>query len=111
MVVESYHAGRSVPCPWCRARNDVPTSLDFLAPDVAQAKDEARGGRLLMFAVLGLFSCIAPLEAWVWWSAHGHLRRAEEDGRPGDGLVRAARAIAAVGTVAHIGGYAMLALN
>lgn len=94
MVLESYHLGRAVPCPWCRASNDVPRQIDFGELDRAQFRDEARGGTLLMLSVLGLFLSCLPLSAWVWWSSNGVLSRAADDGRPGDGLVRAARALA-----------------
>lgn len=98
MVLEAYHAGRTVPCPWCRAANEIPQGIDFHSVDRAQAKDETRGGTLLVMAVLGFFAC-PPLAAWTWWSANGVIGRARDDGRPADGLVRGARILAAVGTV------------
>jgi hypothetical protein len=94
MVIEAYHAGRDVPCPWCRARNDVPPTLDFRTVDTAQARDEARGGTMLMLAMAG--ALCPPSAGFVWWWAHTTLSRAEDEGRPGDGLVRAARLISAV---------------
>ena len=102
MVLEAYHAGRAVPCPWCRAYNDVPNAIDFASLAKSQIGDESRGGVLLMLAVLSFFGCL-PLAAWVWWSAQGVLGRAADDGRPGDGLVRAARIIAITGCVAQAG--------
>lgn len=94
MVIEAYHAGRNVPCPWCRARNDVPPSIDFRTVDTAQAKDEARGGTLLMLTFFGLLC--PPLAAFSWWWAQSTLARASDEGRPSDGLVLAARLIAIV---------------
>lgn len=111
MVLEAYHTGRTVPCPWCRAANDIPHGIDFNTVDRAQAQDESRGGMLLVGAVIGFFACL-PLAAWVWWSANGVIGRARDDGRPADGLVRAARVIAAVGTVLWVvlgGAIAMMA--
>ncbi|MCE9634743.1 MAG: hypothetical protein K8T90_03470 [Planctomycetes bacterium] len=99
MVLEAYHAGRTVPCPWCRAENEVPKTLDFAALSQAQSKDETRGGTMLVLAVLGFILFCMPLGAWIWWSAHGTLGRAADEGRPGDGLVRAARWIAALGCI------------
>lgn len=99
MVIEAYHAGRTVPCPWCRGDNEVPVQIDFRTLDRAQVQDESKGGTLLVVAVVGFVFLCLPLEAWVWWSAHGILARAADEGRPADGLVRAARAIALVATV------------
>lgn len=98
-MLEEYHAGRTVPCPWCRASSEVPKSLDFATVQRDQMRDEARGGTMLVLAVLGMFIACLPLSAWVWWSCHGTLTRAADAGRPGDGLLRAARVLAILGTV------------
>lgn len=99
MVLEAYHAGRTVPCPWCRADCEIPKSLEFATLAREQARDESRGGTMLVLAVLSFVFACMPLAAWIWWSSHGMLGRARDEGRPGDGLVRAARWIAAVACV------------
>jgi hypothetical protein len=99
MVIEAFHAGRQVPCPWCRATNEVPRELDFKALARAQTSDESRGAWFLAGACVAFSTMLLPLSAWIWWAAHGRLSRAEDEGRPGDSMVKAAKWIAIVACV------------
>ena len=101
MVLEPYHLGREVPCPWCGGRNEVPKELDFHAPKTAARKDETAGAWLLAGSIVNLVLCGAclPLGAFVWGSANGRLHRAAEEDRPADPMLRAARLVAAIGVV------------
>src|SRR5687767_632766 len=103
MVIEPVHAGRTVPCPWCRAPAQVPVQLDFKTAAVAARRDESAGGVFLALSVVGLLlSCLViglAVGAVIWWMAQGRIHRARDDGRPVDPLVAAARTISIVATV------------
>lgn len=104
MVIEPVHAGRTVPCPWCRAAVEVPRQLDFQTAKTEGRKDESAGGALLAFAVVGLLTtCIFGVglipAAIVWWLAQGRIQRARDDGRPVDPLVAAARTISIIASI------------
>lgn len=104
MVIEPVHAGRTVPCPWCRAAVEIPSQLDFQTAKIEGRKDESAGGALLAFAVVGLLTtCIFGVglipAAIVWWLAQGRIHRARDEGRPVDPLVAAARTIAIIAAV------------
>ncbi len=101
MVLESYHQGRSVPCPWCGGDEDVPQRLDFETVYAARARDETRGRTLLAIAVASLLLACLPASAVVWWMAAGSISMAREEQREADPLLLNARVIAAVGTVIH----------
>ncbi len=114
MVLESYHQGRTVPCPWCGANEDVPKRLDFETVYAERASDEARGRLLLAIAVASLLLVCLPASAAVWWAASGRISHAREDQREADPLLLNARVIAAVGTVIHAlvwGGFALSQLG
>jgi hypothetical protein len=99
MVIEAFHAGRSVPCPWCGAGNDVPREIDFATIAHSQSKDERRGGWLMVFACVAFVTYCLPVSAWVWWDAHGRMGRAADEGRPPDGMVTAAKWVAMIACV------------
>ncbi len=101
MVLESYHQGRVVPCPWCGANEDVPNQLDFQTVYAERAGDESRGRLLLAISVASLLLGCLPAAAIVWWMASGRIGRAREDQREADPLLLNARVIAGVGTVIH----------
>jgi hypothetical protein len=101
MVLESYHQGRTVPCPWCGASEDIPNRLDFETVYTSRAADERRGRLLLAVSVASLLLACLPASAVVWWLAAGSIGRAREDQREADPLLLNARVIAAVGTVIH----------
>ncbi len=101
MVLESYHQGRTVPCPWCGATEEVPNRLDFETVYSERAGDESRGRLLLAVSVASLLLGCLPGAAGVWWAASGRIGRAREDQREADPLLLNARVIAAVGTVIH----------
>ncbi len=109
MVLESYHQGRTVPCPWCGASEDVPGSLDFETVYGERAKDESSGKMLMTFSIAALMLACLPGAAVVWWLSAGRIARAREDQREADPLLLNARVIAAVGTVVHALLYALLA--
>ena len=110
MVLESYHQGRTVPCPWCGASEEVPNRLDFERVYEERARDEGRGRVLLAVSVASLLLGCLPAAAVVWWMASGSISRAREDQREADPLLLNARVIAAVGTVIHGLVYAGLAI-
>ncbi len=103
MVIEPVHAGRTVPCPWCRGAVEIPSQLDFQTAKIEGRKDESAGGGLLAFAVVGLLTtCIGVgliPAVIVWWLAQGRIQRARDDGRPVDPLVAAARTIAIIASI------------
>ncbi|MCG3135891.1 MAG: hypothetical protein HMLKMBBP_03667 [Planctomycetes bacterium] len=101
MVIEPVHAGRTVPCPWCRKPNDVPTAIDFAHVSGRNARDEVAGGWLLAIAIVGLLSCMLGLVIGgiVWWIAQGRIAAARDEGRPVDPNVGAARTIAVISVV------------
>ncbi len=102
MVLESYHQGRTVPCPWCDAKEDVPENLDFDTVYSNRAKDEERGKLLLALSVAGgLLSCL-PVTAIVWWMSSGRIALAREEQREADPLLLNARVLAAVATIVHL---------
>ena len=104
MVLESYHQGRTVPCPWCGASEDVPNRLDF--------ETEIRlGGEALQLSVASLLLGCLPASAVVWWMTSGTIGRAREEQREADPLLLNARVIAAVGTVIAGLVYAALAIS
>jgi hypothetical protein len=101
MVLESYHQGRTVPCPWCGSTEDVPQRLDFETVYASRASDEKRGRTLLAVAVASLLLACLPASAVVWWMASGSIGRAREEQREADPLLLNARVIAGVGTLIH----------
>ena len=101
MVLESYHQGRTVPCPWCGANEEIPNRLDFETVYAARSQDEQRGRVLLAVSVASLLLGCLPAAAVVWWMASGSIGRAREEQREADPLLLNARVIAAVGTVIH----------
>jgi len=113
MVLEPYHLGRDVPCPWCGGGNEVPKELDFHAPRTASRKDETAGAWLLAGSIVSLVLCgwCLPLGAFVWWSANGRLHRAAEEDRPADPMLRAARLVAAIGVVVGLLSIAVFGLG
>ncbi len=99
MVLESYHQGRNVPCPWCGAREDVPEQLDFATVYRERQKDESSGQTLLTVAIVSMIVTCLPVTAIVWWMASGRIHRAREEQREADPLLLNARVLAAIGTV------------
>lgn len=104
MVIEPVHAGRTVPCPWCRAAAEVPQQLDFRGAATAGRNDESAGGIFLALSIVALLTCWAwglglVLGATLWWITMGRIGRARDDGRPVDPLVAAARTISIIATV------------
>jgi hypothetical protein len=112
MVIEAFHAGRQVPCPWCRASNEVPRQIDFGALARSQVTDESRGAWMLVCAVAAcVVPCIlVPLAAWVWWVAHGNLARAADEGRPGDAMVKTAMWLSILACIGWGGGLSLVLL-
>ncbi len=98
MVLESFHSGRTVPCPHCRERLDVPPHLDFDRVIAATLRDASRARLLLSGAVAFVVMPVFPVCAFIWWAASGRIHLAEEDEREVDPLLRLARAVARVGT-------------
>ena len=101
MVLESYHQGRTVPCPWCAASEEIPASLDFETVYGERARDESSGKVLMTLSIVSLMLGCLPGAAVVWWLSAGRIARAREDQREADALLLNARVIAAVGTVVH----------
>ena len=111
MVLESYHRGREVPCPWCGERDTVPESLDFEHVYAARAKDESSGRTLLVLSVVSAMLCCAPIAAIVWWQSHGRIVAAREDQREADAMLLNARVISAVATLISCAVVAMSLLS
>ncbi len=109
MVLESYHRGRTVPCPRCRASNEIPQNLDFTEVDEKSRRDSDRGARLMTLAVAGFAACCLPLSGYVWWAASGAIHRAREEQREVDPLLLTTRLVAAIGTL--ISGIAVVTLG
>lgn len=101
MVIEPVHAGRTVPCPWCRKTNEVPRAIDFAQVHGRNSRDEVAGGWLLAVAIVGLLSCFGgPLiGSVVWWVAQGRIHAARDEGRPVDPNVAAARTVAVISVI------------
>lgn len=104
MVLEPYHLGRQVPCPWCQATNEVPRELDFRTSIAARRGDEVAGSWLLAASILNLTFCGAclPLGAVLWWYTHGRIQRAADEGRPTDPMLKASRLLAALGVAGGV---------
>lgn len=101
MVIEAFHAGRRVPCPWCHGENEVPREIDFTTLARAEVADESKGAWYLWAAGAAFVVplVLLPVAAWIWWAAHGKLSRAADEGRPSNSMLRAARWIAVMACV------------
>jgi hypothetical protein len=81
MVLESFHRGRTVRCPHCTERNDIPERLDFDNVHRDSIKDADRGGWLLPTAIASLVLCCFPACAFLWWYSGGLIQRAKDQER------------------------------
>ena len=94
MEIERRHRGHGVPCPWCLAENVVPENLDFLAADVAAARDHRKAGWLLALSIFSFFACCLPGAAFVWWYTSGLIGRARDEERTVDPMLLSTRHVA-----------------
>ena len=102
MILEPVHRGRTVKCPHCQGKNEVPDHLDFESAAEASLQDLNRGGLLLFFGIAGSVILCVPVPAICWWMSVGAIQRAREEEREVDPTLQWSKWVGIIGTVADL---------